>query len=128
SYGSPAYYAQVMFASHVGDVTPKSELKADPNVFLPYSITRQTSTGKVFLKVVNPSATAQSVKLVLAGLKNVLSEGETTTLSSQGPTETNTITEPTKIVPVVRPLKNVAAAFEYTFPAWSITVLEMNTR
>jgi len=33
SYGSPAYYAQVMFASHIGDVTPRSELKADPRCF-----------------------------------------------------------------------------------------------
>ena len=126
SYGSPAYYAQVMFANHVGDVTPKSELKAA--VFLPYSVTRQTATGKVFLKVVNPSATAHMVKIELNGLNKVQPNGEAITLSASGPKETNTITEPKKIVPVTTPLKNVAPTFDHTFPAWSITVLELNTQ
>ncbi len=125
SYGSPAYYAQVMFASHIGDVTPKSALKADEGVFLPYSVTRQTATGKVFVKVVNTGAEPRSVKLVLTGLGNVRPDGKSITLRADGPTETNTITEPTKIVPVTAPLKNVAPTFEYTFPAWSITVLEL---
>jgi len=128
SYGSPAYYAQVMFAGHVGDVTPKSVLKADPAVFLPYSVTRQTATGKLFLKVVNPGAAAHVVKLVLKGLEKVRNEGEAVTLRAQGPEETNTIAEPARIVPVAASLTNVAPAFEYTFPAWSITVLELNTR
>jgi alpha-N-arabinofuranosidase len=127
SYGSPAYYAQVMFASHVGDVTPKSELKAEPDVFLPYSVTRQTTTGKIFLKVVNPGEAKRMVKLSLNGLKKVRNEGEAITLQAGGPTETNSITEPTKIVPTITPLKDVSAEFEYTFPAWSITVLELNT-
>jgi alpha-N-arabinofuranosidase len=127
SYGSPAYYAQVMFASHVGDVTPKSELNADSGVFLPYSVTRHTATGKLFLKVVNPGAAAHSVKLVLTGLGKVRNEGESITLRANDPKETNTIMEPTKIVPVTTPLRNVAPTFEYTFPPWSITVLELNT-
>jgi len=125
SYGSPAYYAQVMFASHIGDVTPKSELKADAGVFLPYSVTRDTRTGKVFVKVVNTGGDARPVKLVLNGLGNVRTEGQAVTLHADGPTDTNSITEPTKIMPVSAPLKNVAPTFEYTFPAWSITVLEL---
>jgi hypothetical protein len=52
--GSLAYYAQVMFSHHIGNVTPKSELKADYNLFLPYSVTRSTNTGQIYLKVVSP--------------------------------------------------------------------------
>jgi alpha-N-arabinofuranosidase len=128
SYGSPAYYAQVMFASHVGDATPKSTLKADPAVFLPYSVTRQTATGKLFVKMVNPGAAAHAVKLVLGGVEKVSHAGQAVTLRADGPTETNTIAEPVKIVPVVVALKDVAPTFEYTLPAWSITVLELNAR
>jgi hypothetical protein len=29
---------------------------------------------------------------------------------------------------VTEPLKNVAASFSYTFPAWSITVLELTAQ
>ena len=54
SYGSPAYYAQVMFASHIGNATPKSVLRPQASAFLPYCVTRHTETGKVYLKVVNP--------------------------------------------------------------------------
>jgi len=125
SYGSPAYYAQVMFAGHIGNVTPKSVLKSEANVFLPYSVTRQTETGRLFLKVVNPGATAQAVTIELKGATKLGSEGQSTTLRATGPTDTNSITEPTKIVPVTEPLKDVAANFSYTFPAWSITVLEL---
>ena len=128
SYGSPSYYAQVMFASHIGDVTPQSELKPENGTFLPYSVTRQSATGKVFLKVVNPASADQSVKIALNGLKKVQPEGTAITLRATGPEQTNTITEPTKIVPVTIPLTNAAAAFDYNFPAWSITVLELNTK
>ena len=128
SYGSPAYYAQVMFANHVGDVTPPSTLKADNGVFLPYSVTRQTRSGKVFLKVVNPGATAQAVSIQLQGAKKIGAEGKAITLHASATTDTNSITEPTKIVPVTEPLKNVAAESTYTFPALSITVLELTAQ
>lgn len=125
SYGSPAYYAQEMFSNHIGDVTPKSELKAEPGLLLPYSVTRQTKTGKVYLKVVNPGTTAQSIKIVLNGLAKIQEDGQAIILSANSPEDTNSITEPTKIIPVRSPLKNVASTFSYTFPAYSITVLEL---
>jgi len=128
SYGSPAYYAQVMFANHIGNVTPKAVLKAEANLLLPYSVTRQTETGKVFLKVVNPGAAAQTVNIELKGVTNVRGEGKVVIMRASGPTETNSITEPTKIVPVTELLKKVATRFSYTFPAWSITVLELTVQ
>ncbi|MGD0093596.1 MAG: alpha-L-arabinofuranosidase C-terminal domain-containing protein, partial [Planctomycetota bacterium] len=128
SYGSPAYYAQVMFANHIGNVTPKSVLKAEAGVFLPYSVTRQTETGKVFLKVVNPGAAAQAVNIELKGAANIHGEGQAVTLRAGGPTDTNALTEPAKIIPLTAPLKNVASSFSYTFPAWSITVLELTAQ
>jgi alpha-N-arabinofuranosidase len=128
SYGSPAYYAQVMFANHVGDVMPKSVLKSDGKLLLPYCVSRQTETGKVFFKVVNPGAAAEAVNIVLKGVTSVGGEGKVVTLRAGGPTDTNSITEPTKIVPVTRRLRNVASTFRYTFPAWSITVLEVTAQ
>jgi alpha-N-arabinofuranosidase len=128
SYGSPAYYAQVMFANHIGNVAPKSALTAEANLLLPYSVTCQTETGKVFLKVVNPSADARAVTVALKGARSVAAQGTAITLRAGGPTDTNSLTEPTKIVPLRKPLTNVAAHFGYTFPAWSITVLELTAR
>lgn len=128
SYGSPAYYAQVLFASHIGDVTPRSLLKADEKLLLPYCVSQQTEAGKLFIKVVNPGAEAQEVTIQLKGAAKVQSEGRAITLRAAGPNETNSIREPTRIVPVTEPLKNAASRFRYTFPAWSITVLEIEAR
>ena len=128
SYGSPAYYAQVMFASHIGDVTPKSVLSGDSKLLLPYCVSRQTATGKVFFKVVNPGPVAQTVNIRLKGVTDVQSEGKTITLRASGPADTNSITEPTKIVPVTETLKTVSPSFDYTFPGWSITVLELTPK
>jgi len=128
SYGSPSYYAQVMFASHIGDQTPKSELQAGTNVFLPCSVTRQAATGKVFVKVVNPGGAPQTVTLRMTGAGDIRSEGQAITLQAKGPTETNSLQEPEKITPHATDLKGVGASFDYTFPAWSITVLELHTQ
>ena len=65
------------------------------------------------------------VTIELNGTAQVGGDGKAITLRATGPTDTNSIAEPTKIVPVAEPLKNVASGFSYTFPAWSITVLEL---
>jgi len=128
SYASPAYHAQAMFAGHVGDVTPVSVLTAPEGVFLPYSVTHRTATGKVFVKVVNPGAEARTVTLAFKGVAGLAAEGRSITLRADAPEATNTLAEPDKIVPVEAPLRGVVASFDHTFPPWSITVLELDVR
>ncbi len=127
SYGSPSYHAQVMFSNHIGDVTPKSELKDGGKVFLPYSVTRDTKTGILYLKVVNPGPEARSVRIDVKGSVKGIRELKTITLSADGPQSTNSITEPAKIVPVttVQDKTLKTGAFERTFAPWSITVIEL---
>ena len=55
SYGSPSYWAQVIFASHLGtEVVPPALDHAGPKVFA--SATRDEKQGKVFIKIVNASS------------------------------------------------------------------------
>ena len=66
SYGSPAYHAQVIFASCLGDHTPESSLSgAGEKVF--YSVTA-TAKSRVCMKLVNAASTAQPVTISLKGL------------------------------------------------------------
>ncbi len=66
SYGSPAYYAQVMFASYLGDHTVASKLEnAGPKLF--YSSTINTAKKQLYLKLVNASSDPQPVQLALPG-------------------------------------------------------------
>ncbi|MGA8030504.1 MAG: alpha-L-arabinofuranosidase C-terminal domain-containing protein [Bryobacteraceae bacterium] len=125
SYGSPSYYAQVMFSNHHGNEIVQSELQGGgPRIF--YSVTRDAATGVLFLKIVNASSVPQAVDIKLTGANTLKSNGKLVSLSARTPDETNTISAPAKIVPVETPLKNVKANFHHTLPPYSIHVLELN--
>ncbi len=147
SYGSPSYYAQKMFSEYLGNISlavqtenistqawqPKAKKdqtlpppKQVPTLF--FSATKADKNGDIYLKVVNAISTAQAVKVELNGTKNVAPEGKAITLSSAKPDDTNSITEPTKIVPVIRKATGLGSQFSYTFAPYSVTVLVISTR
>jgi alpha-N-arabinofuranosidase len=156
SYGSPAYWAQHMFANHHGDAVvsitvanlPYREWQAQPRrmfgppgtapantgitpatpmpVALPemfFSVTKDTANGTIYAKVINRSDKPQPVHITLTGLTSIAPDGKAITLSAATPADTNTITEPDKIVPVTTPVTGISPDFTRTFPPNSITVL-----
>ena len=66
SFGSTSYYAQVMFASYLGDETVDSKLE-NGGAKLFYSVTHDTKKKQLYLKLVNAASTPQSVDLKFAG-------------------------------------------------------------
>ena len=124
SYGSPSYYAQVMFAQHLGDELIAAKLEGGgPRLF--YSVTRHSQSGVMDLKIVNASATPQSLDIDLQGASSVGSTAKLTTLSATTPRDTNTITEPTKIVPVESTIQTSGTHLNHTFAPYSISVVEV---
>ena len=68
SYGSPSYYAQVLFGSYLGDHTLGSKLEgAGPKLF--YSVTGDAAKKRIYLKLVNGLSTPQPVDIDFAGTK-----------------------------------------------------------
>ncbi len=127
SYGSPSYYAQVMFASYIGNETVASNLTgAGPRFF--YSATRDASKGKLYLKLVNASSLPQDINLQLAGAGKIAGTAPLVSLHALTNEATNTILEPTRIVPVKTQLKNVSADFHHTVPGYSIEVLDIDLK
>jgi alpha-N-arabinofuranosidase len=127
SYGSPSYYAQVMFSNHRGDQILESNLDGGgPRLF--YSVTRDSGTGVLFLKFVNASSMPQEINVKLNGATQVDSNGELITLSAKALHETNTISEQTKIMPVQSSLSGVGTNFRHTFPGYSIVVMEVKVK
>ena len=127
SYGSPSYYAQVMFANHIG--TEILDAKSDsggPRFF--YSVTRDPLKGIVYLKVVNASSVPQAVTIKLTGANQVKSRAKMVSLSARTTAETNTISEPTKIVPVESIVTGVAQNFSRTFAPYSISIIEIESK
>ena len=123
SYGSPSYYAQVMFAAKLGDQKPASEADGGGPRFF-YSVTEDTAKKRLYIKLVNASSDAQPVKIRFPGAAPG-AEGKLTVLSGQDTTATNTIDHPTSIVPVEKPLEIAGSALNYDAPAYSVQVLDV---
>ena len=127
SYGSPSYWAQVMFAGHVGTETVASDLEgAGDRLF--YTVTRDAAKGIVYLKIVNASSKAQDLKISLDGAKDVKATGKLVRLSAGTTAATNSITDPKRVVPVESVVKGVSKEFTRTVPGYSIDVLELGVQ
>ena len=131
SYGSPSYYAQVMFSKYLGDETLGSKLEgpglnpANPKLF--YSITHDSTKKRLYLKLVNASTTPQPVEINLPGAK-LAETGKLISLSAHDTQATNTLEKPTVIVPLETPLHGVSDHLHHTLPGLSIQVLELDEK
>jgi alpha-N-arabinofuranosidase len=126
SYGSPSYYAQAMFASHLGNETPKSSLEGGGDRFF-YSVTEDTAKRKLYLKLVNGSSDAQAVRIELPGAK-LAAEGQVISLTAHDTQATNTIEEPRNLVPVESAVRISGDTLEHEMPGYAIQVLVMDLK
>ena len=127
SYGAPSYYAQSMFAKYLGTEVPTSSVDGAGERFF-YSVTRDPAKGAVYLKLVNASSTTQPVAIEMTGANDIAKTGTLVTLAGNSLAETNTISTPTRIVPVQTALKGGGATFTHTMPPYSIQVLELQAK
>jgi len=126
SYGSPSYWAQVMFSKYLGDETLGSKLDgAGSRLF--YSITRDAVKKRLYLKLVNASSTPQPVSIDLPGAK-LAETGALISLSAHSTQATNTIDQPHQIEPVETALYGVSDHLHHTVPGYAIQVIELNER
>lgn len=124
SFGSPSYYAFQMFSQNVGDdllptVSTETPIQA--------SATRDSKTGQIFVKLVNPQATAQSVTITLNGASGLSPSAAAITLAAD-PSATNSIDAPTAVVPKTAAVSGIRSSFTYTVPPNGITVLKLRSR
>jgi alpha-L-arabinofuranosidase len=124
SYGSPSYYAQVMFSNYVGAEVVDSALRdAGSRVF--YSVTRDTAKRELYLKLVNASPESQPINIQLDGTASVQSNVTLITLHAATKEATNTISNPNNIVPVATTITRVGQKFQHIAPPYSIQVLKI---
>jgi alpha-N-arabinofuranosidase len=147
SYGSPSYYAQKMFNTYLGDkIVPLAAQNIPTQAWQPpakrgaaprpprqipvlfFSATRASGSGSIYLKAVNASGTPQTVNITLKGAGQVSPEGLSVVLKSANPQDTNSITDPVKIVPVISKMGGIAANFSPTFAPYSVNVLQIEAR
>ena len=124
SYGSPSYYAQAMFGTHVGTEVVSSTLaNAGERVYS--SVTRDDKGKKLIIKVVNGTSDSKPLAINIEGAK-VKQQGKLITLSGKTPNATNSITDPKAIVPAEHPVAIAGPKFTQTFAPYSVNVLELS--
>lgn len=125
AYGSPSYWAQVLFANHLGDHVVKTSASREPGLLF-WSATVSRSRGMLYLKLVNASGKAQPLKLALEGVKSGLAEVET--LRAATSYATNSIDHPGLIRPVHTTANVTAGSWTHVLPGYTIEVLDIPLR
>jgi alpha-N-arabinofuranosidase len=123
SYGSPSYYAQVMFGSYLGDHTLASNVEGAGEKFF-YSITGSAAKKKLYLKLVNAESTPRVVDIDFAGTK-VSTSAKLVSMAGKSTQATNSIDEPKAVAPVDGTVTLQGGKLHHTIPGYSIQVIEV---
>ncbi|MEJ0090118.1 MAG: alpha-L-arabinofuranosidase C-terminal domain-containing protein [Limisphaerales bacterium] len=124
AYGSPSYYAFQMFSRNIGDEI-LSTSSAETSV--QGCATRDSQTGEILLKLVNPQTNAVSLSIEITGATSLASTGSAITLAGNED-ETNSLDHSRNVVPVTTTMHSVKPQFTYQLPANSIVVLKLKAR
>ena len=84
-------------------------------------------TGTIYLKVVNTIAKKQTIKINLSGAAKVMPEAALVVVKGAKPDDTNSITDPEKIVPVTSTIQGIKPAFSRTLDPYSVSIIELKT-
>ncbi len=127
SYGSPSYYAQVLFSSYLGkEIVGSTVTGGGPRFF--YSVTKDADKGTLYLKLVNASSIPQPIDIKLSGAASLSPSARVISLSAGTTQDTNTIADPKHIVPQETSFDGVKTSFQYTVPKYAIQVLELKLK
>ncbi|MGO8676747.1 MAG: alpha-L-arabinofuranosidase C-terminal domain-containing protein [Limisphaerales bacterium] len=124
AYGSPSYYAMQMFSRNLGDEMLPVE---STETSVQGAATRDRRTGEIIIKLINPQPKPEALHLELKGIASLSTKGRAITLAAN-PEDTNSILEPTKVVPFTATVGGVKPSFPYTLPPNSIVVLRLKAR
>ncbi|MGC4102405.1 hypothetical protein [Ferruginibacter sp.] len=96
-----------------------------PTVF--YSATQDEKTGTVYLKLVNTTGKKQPVNINLNGTVKVTPTATLLVIKGDKPQDTNTITEPEKIIPVKSGIKGITTKFTRVLDSYSVSIIQLQT-
>jgi alpha-N-arabinofuranosidase len=126
TYASPSYWAQALFAGHLGDGTAQSSITGENKRFF-YSATVSLAEKVLHLKLVNASNVAQSLSVKLTGVSG---PENAKMISLHGATfeATNSISEPNSIHPVESTVPVSGSTWAHSVPPLTIEVIDLPVR
>lgn len=147
SYGSPAYYVQKLFGNYLGNkivnttaenipTQPRPLTRRDstdgitvapqvPTVF--FSATKDEKTGTIYLKIVNTIGKQQPVTINLKGAGKILPNATLIVVKGDKPEDTNSITDPEKIIPIKSTIDGVKQSFTRSLDPYSVNIIQIQT-
>lgn len=123
SFGSPSYYAIQMFSRNLGDEILNT---SSTDTTIQGCATRDSKTGEIFVKLVNPGSSAQQLNIELNGVTALASKGTAITLTGNLD-DINTLDQPKKVVPTAKSLTDLKPNFTCTLPPRSLVVLKLKS-
>ena len=88
-------------------------------------MTKDSKSGAILIKLVNPQPAPQPLQLDIKGVSDLKPTGTATTLAA-APDANNSIDNPTNVAPVTTEVSGIKPVFDYTLPADSVTVLQLD--
>jgi alpha-L-arabinofuranosidase len=89
---------------------------------------RDEATGELVVKAINVSPKAVSSTFHVAGLSHFAAQGDLTVLSSARLSDNNSMTNPTKIIPVTSRINIPGETFTCEFPGNSLTLIRVKAK
>jgi alpha-N-arabinofuranosidase len=124
AFGSPSYYAIRMFSTNLGD---ERLAVAATDSSVQASATRDSRTGEIFLKMVNPTPGEESLHIQLDGINSVQPTAIALTMAAD-PRATNSLDHPAAVTPITSTVPDVKPSFVWHVSPNSISVLTIKTR
>lgn len=123
SYGSPSYWVQTMFANNTGQKVLGSQLSAGSPIKQVVTGTFTSGSSTVYVKLVNPTSSLQSVKLTLANMP--VASSYVQTILTGAPADRNTLADPDNVVPVTTTRTGLTNGSRIVVPANSVLTLKI---
>ena len=122
-FAAPSYYMQKMLFTDNRGTRVLPFTQNAKNCYCSASIDWKSGRNDVILKVVNHSASSESVNIALKGGVRVNQEGHSTVLTGALDAE-NSLKNPNNVVPSSSTF-TAGNSFNWLFPAYSVTVLRI---
>ena len=123
TYASPSYWAQSLFAGHLGDGTAQSAISGENQRFF-YSATVSSSEKVLHLKLVNASSINQPLSISIKGAHGTR-PASMTLLHANTFAATNSINEPDAIHPIESTISVSDHDWSHIVPAYTIEVIDL---
>jgi alpha-N-arabinofuranosidase len=148
SYGGVSYHVLKLFGNNHGSEIVTAESPNMPTREVPmrgpgisstdprmrtvprfyYDATRDTATGKIYMKVANPTQDPLPVHLKISGVSSVAPTGQIGEVKGNDPLDLNTIIDREKIVSTMTKVDGLSTDFTQTFTPYSANVLILKAK